>query len=86
MDTCPNSTYTLWHSDDDFPNATNIPSTVFRIWILDVDGNRIVVNETTTPNETKADKAEVLAIAESTHFIDPSFIEPSVIDPSASSR
>lgn len=76
FDACDNSTYTLWHSDDDFPNATNIPSTVFRIWILDVDGTRILVNETTTPNETKADKAEVLAIAESTHFIDP-------VDPAA---
>jgi hypothetical protein len=76
LNNCINSTYTLWQTDGGFPNATNVPGTVFRIWVLDVDGNRIVVNETTTPNETKADKAEVLAIAESTHFVDP-------VDPAA---
>jgi hypothetical protein len=76
LDACQDATYTLWRSDDDFPNRSNIPGTVWRLWILDVDGTRIVVNESTTPHETKAEKAEVLAIARSTHFIDPRATSP----------
>jgi hypothetical protein len=76
LDSCVNSTYTLWQTDSGFPNATNVPGTVFRIWILDVDGTRIAVNETTTPNETRAEAAEVLDIALSTHFVDPGEASP----------
>ena len=56
--------------DDGLLNATDVPGTVFQIWILDVNGDRIVVNEATSPHETRAEKAEVRAIAESTHFTD----------------
>lgn len=69
LDTCVDRTFTLWRGDDDVGSATAVPGTVFQIWILDVNGHRIVVNETTSPHETRAEKAEVRAIAESTHFI-----------------
>jgi len=69
LDTCVDRTFTLWRGDDNVLSATDVPGTVFQIWILDVNGHRIVVNETTSPHETQAEKAEVRAIAESTHFI-----------------
>ncbi len=68
FDRCANGTFTLWRSTANFPSGTNVPGTVFHLWILDVDGHRIVVNEDTTPHETAPEKAEVRAIAESTHF------------------
>ena len=68
LDNCVDRTFTVWRGDDDLPSVTDVPGTVFQIWILDVNGDRIVVNETTTSHETTAEKAEVRAIAESTHF------------------
>jgi hypothetical protein len=68
LSTCVDHGFTLWRGDDNFPCATDVPGTVFQIWILDVSGDRIVVNEATSPHETRAEKAEVRAIAESTHF------------------
>ena len=68
LETCVDRTFTLWRGDDNLLSATDVPGTVFQIWVLDVNGHRIVVNETTSPHETRAEKAEVRAIAESTHF------------------
>lgn len=68
LDTCAERRFTLWRGDDNVLNGTDVPGMVFQIWILDVNGHRIVVNEATSPHETQAEKAEVRAIAESTHF------------------
>ena len=71
LSTCVDHGFTLWRGDDNVPCTTDVPGTVFQIWVLDVNGDRIVVNEATSPNETRAEKAEVRAIAESTHFTTP---------------
>lgn len=68
LDTCVDRNFTLWRGTDNYSSGTDVPGTVFQIWILDVNGDRIVVNEATSPHETRAEKAEVRAIAESTHF------------------
>ena len=43
---------------------------VDRLWVLDVDGQRLVVDATSSPDTTEADRAELGQIAESLRFSD----------------
>ena len=68
---CHASEYALWSNEDgDFYRVT-IAGTVNRFWILDLDGQRVVMCATTTPSENAAAITEVVGIAESTHFLPP---------------
>jgi len=71
MAACGTSAYKLWRADDDGTYGTDIAGTVSRVWILDVDGTRVVVVADTTPREDAAATAEVLGIARSAHFVAP---------------
>jgi hypothetical protein len=71
MTGCRSSQYDLWHSDGGGVYGTDIAGTVSRLWILDVDGTRVVMVADTTPHEDAAATAEVLGIARSVHFMEP---------------
>ena len=71
LNRCHDSQQTLWRTDNGGEYGGNIGGTVSRLWILDVDGTRVVMVAGTTPNETAEEVAEVVAIADSAHFIGP---------------
>ena len=68
---CYQSQQKIFRTDDGGAYGGNIGGTISRLWILDVDGTRVVMVAATTPHETADEVAEVLAIAASTRFIDP---------------
>ena len=68
---CHESMSTLWHATSGFGYGFGANGSVIRCWVLDVDGQRIVVTAMTTPHETPAEADEVVAIALSTRFIPP---------------
>jgi hypothetical protein len=70
---CHDSEQILWRTDAGDGYGGGIGGTVSRLWILDVDGTRVVMVAGTTPNETAGEVAEVLAIAASARFIDPTW-------------
>ena len=58
------------------------PGIVDHFWILDIDSTRVVMaTPPLYPQPDQGRQQQVLAIAESTHFVDPSFIEPSASSP-----
>jgi len=71
---CSSSEYAVWHTDDHNSYGSDIAGTVSRLWIVDVDGTRVVMVADTTPREDAAATAEVLGIAASAHFVAP--LEP----------
>jgi hypothetical protein len=68
---CHGSRYVLWRTDAGDSYGGDVPGTVSRLWILDVQGTRVVMTADTTPGEDAAATAEVLGIAESVHFLEP---------------
>jgi hypothetical protein len=68
---CHESSYHLWQTDLGDYYGGNIAGTVSRVWILDVNGTRVVMVADTTPHEDAVAAAEVLGIAASTHFVEP---------------
>jgi hypothetical protein len=62
--------YILWYSGG-FPFHSEVPRTIAHLWILDLDGTRIVMAAGTTPDNTPAETTEVLDIARSVHFLPP---------------
>jgi len=68
---CHSSQYDLWHTTGGGVYGTDIAGTVSRLWILGVDGTRVVMVADTTPGEDAAATAQVLGIARSVHFIAP---------------
>jgi len=74
---CPESSYKLWGAGDGGAYGSGIAGTVSRVWILDVDGTRVVMVADTTPREDAAATAEVLGIARSAHFVEP--LEPPAV-------
>jgi len=71
MTGCPESAYHLWRTDGEGSYGSDIAGTVSRVWILDVDGTRVVMVADTTPHEDAAATAQVLDIARSAHFVEP---------------
>jgi hypothetical protein len=68
---CHSSQYALWRTDAGDFYGGDVAGTVSRLWILDVDGTRVVMVADTTPGEDAAATAEVLGIAGSAHFVEP---------------
>ena len=68
---CHASEYALWSNEDGDFYRTNVPAAINRFWILDLNGQRIVMCAVTTPSEDAAAITEVVGIAESTHFLAP---------------
>ena len=65
------SSSTLWRATGGFGYSFGANGSVIRCWVLDVDGQRIVVTAMTTPHETPTEVTEVVGIARSAHFIEP---------------
>ena len=42
-----------------------------RLWVLDVDGQRLVIDATYSPDATDADRAEQVQVLESLRFVVP---------------
>ena len=68
---CNASEYALWNNADGDFYRTSVPAAINRFWILDLNGQRIVMCAVTTPSEDAAAITEVVGIAESTHFLPP---------------
>ena len=70
---CTDENYTLWRTEPvgDSVFAVPTPGVVNRLWILDVDGTRLVVVTSLYPDETDELHQEQIAIAESIHFVGP---------------
>jgi hypothetical protein len=70
---CFESMRRLWLTGEE-SYAQGGPGTLDRLWVLSVDGHRVVMAVQSTPTESPQDVADLLAIAESTRFLGP---EPS---------
>jgi hypothetical protein len=69
---CPFAEYSLFRTEarGDSAYSPTTPGLVNHLWILDVDGTRLVVVAALYPDEDPALHQEQLAIAESIHFVD----------------
>ena len=67
---CTNGEYPLWLAKGD-THAHSDPGVVHHLWILDVDGTRLVVVASLYPDQDPAQNQELLAMAESIHFVEP---------------
>ena len=67
---CTFGEYSLWRTEPRGDSAfdQNTPGVVNHLWILDVDGTRLVLLATLYPDETDQLHQELIAIAESIHF------------------
>jgi len=68
---CPRSQAQLWRSPAGWVRQPSAEDERNRLWILDVEGQRLVVNATTYPGTTDEDLDELQAIIESIDFIVP---------------
>ena len=66
---CHAGWYEIWRTDDS-SYGVSVDDTVSDIWVLDVDGTRVVM-VADVPVEDDAAAAEVLGIAASAHFLEP---------------
>lgn len=65
---CPDGYYPLWLARPDEYLSHSDPGVVHHLWILDVEGTRLVVIASTYPDQGDAQHQELLALAESIHF------------------
>jgi len=67
---CTRNQYSLWRTESrgDSALGQDTPGLVNRLWILDVDGTRIVLLASLYPDETEELHQEQTTIAESVHF------------------
>ena len=70
LERCRDKHLRLWRSGA-FEYLWKVPGTVARLWILDVNGARVVITASTTPHDDPTETAELLKIATTTHFADP---------------
>jgi hypothetical protein len=68
--TCRLQTFDYWASDPVGGAYTDTPDMVTRLWILDVNGDRVVLAVAVAPGVGRADTREVTDIAESANFVD----------------
>jgi len=61
----------LWRSSPDLVYAQDVGELVHHLWILDVDGTRLVVAVSNYPDQTPAQHQELIDIAETIHFVGP---------------
>ena len=48
-----------------------VPGQVDRLWVLDVHGQRLIVDATYSPDTPQADRAELTQVVESLRFVSP---------------
>ena len=70
LEGCRNSSLRLWRTGTAFYDSAD-PRTELTLWVLDVDGTRVVITSSATPDDALAERAELVGIATSTHFTDP---------------
>lgn len=69
---CTGGEYPLWRTGPDMLHAhSDRPGIVHHLWVLDVDGTRVVVDASSYPEQTPAERRELVAIAESVRFAAP---------------
>jgi hypothetical protein len=69
FETCDLGYFGYWEgSPDDAQHTVESPGTLERIWILDVDGERVVLVATVPPGVTEAHAREVTNMVESARF------------------
>jgi hypothetical protein len=70
---CAYGMHALWHTGDagDEPYGQDRPGVTNHLWILDVDGTRLVVAVSNHPYQSDAQHQGLLDIAKTIHFIDP---------------
>lgn len=69
---CDAGYYGYWEgSPDDAQHTADSPGTVDRTWILDVDGERVVLLAAAPPGVTKAHIDELTSMVESVRFVEP---------------
>ena len=61
----------LWRSAPDLVYGQDRGGLVHHLWLLDVDGTRLVVAVSNYPDQTTAQHQELLDIAETIHFVEP---------------
>jgi len=67
MAACTDGEYSLWLANGD-AHAHSDPGVVHHVWILEVDGNRLVAVASLYPDQSESKNQELLAMAESIHF------------------
>ncbi len=68
---CDGGKYALWATGSDSVYGQDTPGVVNHLWILDVDGNRLVVAVANYPDQTEEQHRELLDIARTMRFVDP---------------
>ena len=69
---CALGYYAYWEGvPDNAQHTVDSPGTVDRTWILDVDGERVVLVAAAPPDVTEAHVAELTDIVESVRFVEP---------------
>ena len=66
--TCTDREYSLWLANGE-PHHHSDPGVVHHLWILEVDGNRLVAVASLYPDQSESQNQELLAMAESIHFV-----------------
>lgn len=63
--------FVSWNGNGEGRRYQQVAGQVDMLWVLDVDGRRLVVDATYSPDTPEADRAELSAIVESLRFTDP---------------
>ncbi len=63
--------FVSWYGVADGERYQQVAGQVDRLWVLDVDGQRLLVDATYSPDTTEADRGELAGIVESLRFTDP---------------
>ena len=58
-------------TDPDGESNEQVAGQVDRLWVLDVKGQRLVVDATYSPDTTSADRAELASVVASLRFVAP---------------
>ncbi len=69
--TCSHGDYSLWRAGPREFQGHSGPGVVHHLWILDVDGIRLVVVASTYPDQPARLDQELIAMAESVRFVAP---------------
>ena len=62
--------FVSWLGNGEGQRFQQVPGQVDMLWILDVDGQRLLVDATYAPGASAADRADLMAIVESLRFTD----------------
>ncbi len=69
---CDRGYFGYWEgSPDDAQHTVDSPGTVDRLWILEVDGHRVVLLTTAPPGTTRAQVEQLREVVESVRFVEP---------------